>query len=275
MSLELQLLEVRQPKELPGAFSALTGWRAAALLVLPDPFFGNELAQISKLAAHNWLPAVYVRREFAEAGGLLAYGPSFPDNYRRAATYVDKILKGAKPADLPVEQPTKFELVINPKAAKALGVTIPPSLLERADPGDRMTAIIPAPAYVFAATRGFPDAGVSLRGHFRSGPGMPSSRHVVPLVRAAGPARDRDVGRRDLSPVVLGAPDAGARGWSFSVVRRDSAEPRLAEPLGLILSQLDSSSAEPEAPGVPDRVEQGWPSAGRVPGPCERPPLKV
>jgi len=133
LSLELQLLEVRQPKELLGAFSALTGWRAAALLVLPDPVFGNELAQISKLAAHNRLPALYVRREFAEAGGLLAYGPSFSDNYRRAATYVDKILKGATPADLPVEQPTKFELVINLKTAKALGLTIPPSLLQRAD----------------------------------------------------------------------------------------------------------------------------------------------
>jgi putative ABC transport system substrate-binding protein len=133
LSLELQLLEVRQPKELPGAFSALTGWRAAALLVLPDPVFGNELAQISRLAADNRLPALYVRREFAEAGGLLAYGPSFSDNYRRAATYVDKILKGAKPADLPVQQPTKFELVVNLKTAKALRLTIPQSVLLRAD----------------------------------------------------------------------------------------------------------------------------------------------
>jgi putative ABC transport system substrate-binding protein len=101
--------------------------------VLPDPVFGNELAQISRLAADNRLPALYVRREFAEAGGLLAYGPSFSDNYRRAATYVDKILKGAKPADLPVQQPTKFELVVNLKTAKALRLTIPQSVLLRAD----------------------------------------------------------------------------------------------------------------------------------------------
>ena len=95
--------------------------------------FGAELAQLAKLAADRRLPAIYNRREFAEAGGLLAYGPSFADNYRRAAIYVDRILKGAKPAELPVEQPTKFELVINLKAAKALGLTIPPSLLARAD----------------------------------------------------------------------------------------------------------------------------------------------
>jgi putative ABC transport system substrate-binding protein len=133
LAVELQLLKVHQPSELPSAFSALTGWRAGALLVLPDPVLGNELAQISKLAAKHRLPAMYLRREFAEAGGLLAYGPSFSDNYRRAATYVDKILKGAKPADLPVQQPTKFELVINLKTAKALGLTIPPSLLGRAD----------------------------------------------------------------------------------------------------------------------------------------------
>jgi putative ABC transport system substrate-binding protein len=133
LSLELQLLEVRQPKELPGAFSALTRWHASALLVLPDPLLGNELAQISKLAAQNRLPAMYMRREFAEMGGLLAYGPSFPDNYRRAATYVDKILKGATPADLPVQQPTKFELVVNLKTAKALRLTIPQSVLLRAD----------------------------------------------------------------------------------------------------------------------------------------------
>jgi putative tryptophan/tyrosine transport system substrate-binding protein len=133
LSLELQLLEVRQPNELPGVFSALTGWRAGALLVLPDPVLGNELGQIPKLAGKHRLPAMYVRRELAETGGLLAYGPSFPDNYRRAAIYVDKILKGAKPADLPVEQPTKFELVINLRTAKAIGLTIPPSLLQRAD----------------------------------------------------------------------------------------------------------------------------------------------
>jgi putative ABC transport system substrate-binding protein len=107
----------------------LQGHAAAGSLL----WFGNELAQISRLAAKAGLPAMYVRREFAEAGGLMAYGPSFFDNYRRAATYVDKILKGAKPADLPIEQPTKFELVINLKTAKALGIDVPPMLLARAD----------------------------------------------------------------------------------------------------------------------------------------------
>ena len=95
--------------------------------------FFNERRRLVDLAAKHQLPAVYPIREYVDAGGLLVYGPNFADLYRRAATYVDKILKGAKPADLPVEQPTKFELVINVKAAKALGLTIPPMLLARAD----------------------------------------------------------------------------------------------------------------------------------------------
>jgi ABC-type uncharacterized transport system substrate-binding protein len=133
LAVELQILEVRQTNELAITFSALTGWRAGGVLALSDGVFGNELVQLSKLTAKNRLPAMYARREFAEAGGLLAYGPRFSDNWRRAAHFVDKILKGAKPADLPVEQPTKFELGINLKTAKALGLTIPPSLLARAD----------------------------------------------------------------------------------------------------------------------------------------------
>jgi putative tryptophan/tyrosine transport system substrate-binding protein len=133
LAVELQVLEVRAPNELVSAFAAARAQHADALLALSDPVLGNKLAQLAELAAKHRLPAIYVRREFAEAGGLLAYGPSFLDNYRRAATYVDKILKGAKPADLPVEQPTKVELVINLKTAKALGLTIPPSLLARAD----------------------------------------------------------------------------------------------------------------------------------------------
>ena len=133
LSLEMQVLEVREPKDLAGAFSSLVAWRAGALLVFPDPVLGNELDAIAKLATKHRVPALYVRREFTEAGGLLAYGPSFRENYRRAASYVDKILKGAKPADLPVEQPTKFELVVNLKTAKALGLTIPRSVLLRAD----------------------------------------------------------------------------------------------------------------------------------------------
>ena len=133
LGVELHVVEVRHGHELANAFSALAGWRAGALLVLPDPLFGNELTQISQLATKYRLPAMYVRREFVDAGGLLAYGPSFSDNYRRAPTYIDKILKGAKPADLPVQQPTKFEFVINLKAAKTLGLTIPRAVLLQAD----------------------------------------------------------------------------------------------------------------------------------------------
>jgi putative ABC transport system substrate-binding protein len=133
LALEARPREVREPKEIPGAFAALADWRPGALVILADPMLGNELQQIAKLTGHQRLPAIYVRREFAEMGGFLAYGPSFPDNYRRAATYVDRILRGTRPGDLPVEQPTKFELVINLKTARALGLTIPPSLLARAD----------------------------------------------------------------------------------------------------------------------------------------------
>lgn len=133
LALELQVLEIRQPNELAPAFSMLKARCAGALLALPDPVIGIQLAEVSKLAVEGRLPAIDARREFAEAGGLFSYGPSFTENLRRAAGYVDKILKGAKPADLPVQQPTKFEFVINMKAAKALGLTIPPSLLLRAD----------------------------------------------------------------------------------------------------------------------------------------------
>ncbi len=111
----------------------MTRARAGALTVLPSAMFTNERRRLVALAAKNRLPAVYSLREFVDAGGLMAYGANVADVYRRATTYVDKILKGAKPADLPVEQPTKFELVINLKTAKALGLTIPPSLLQRAD----------------------------------------------------------------------------------------------------------------------------------------------
>ena len=106
---------------------------AGALTVLPSNMFITERRRLVDLAAKNRLPAVYGLREFVDAGGLISYGANPADSFRRAATYVDKILKGAKPGDLPVEQPTKFELVINLKTAKALGLTIPPSLLRRAD----------------------------------------------------------------------------------------------------------------------------------------------
>jgi putative ABC transport system substrate-binding protein len=111
----------------------MTGARAGALTVLPSNMFLRERRRLVDLAAKNRLPAVYSGRAVVDAGGLMSYGPNIADNYRRAATYVDKILKGAKPGDLPVEQPTKFELVINLKTAKDLGLIIPQSVLTRAD----------------------------------------------------------------------------------------------------------------------------------------------
>jgi putative ABC transport system substrate-binding protein len=133
LGVRLQFVEARGPADIDRAFSEMTRARAGALTVLGTPMFVVERRRLVDLAAQNRLPAVYPWREFVDAGGLMAYGPNLADMYRRAATYVDKILKGAKPADLPVEQPTKFELVINLKTAKALGLTIPPSVLGRAD----------------------------------------------------------------------------------------------------------------------------------------------
>ena len=133
LGMRLQTLEARDPQEIDSAFATMTKERAGALVVLSDAILLNQRRQIAELAAKGRLPAVYTLREHAEAGGLMAYGANPLDLERRAATYVDKILKGAKPADLPVEQATKFELVINLKTAKALGLTIPPSLLQRAD----------------------------------------------------------------------------------------------------------------------------------------------
>ena len=133
LGLQLQELSVRSPDEYKGAFSAMVKEHAGALLVLGDLTVWLNRGRIAELAAGNRLPAMYVQREHVEAGGLMAYGVNLADNYRRAAVYVDKILKGARPADLPIEQPTKFELVINLRTAKALGLTIPPSLLQRAD----------------------------------------------------------------------------------------------------------------------------------------------
>jgi putative ABC transport system substrate-binding protein len=138
LGVRLQFVEARGGPEdfdimFDRAFSDMTRARAGALTVLPSNMFTNERRRLVALAAKNRLPAVYPSTEFVDAGGLMAYGPNFADLCRRAATYVDKILKGAKPGDLPVEQPTKFELVINLKTARTLGLTIPPSLLQRAD----------------------------------------------------------------------------------------------------------------------------------------------
>ena len=128
-----QTFEARGSEEFNGAFAAMTRERAGAVLVLGDPMFFVHRTRIPDLAAKHRLPTMFVQREHAEAGGLMAYGANLSGMFRQVATFVDKILRGAKPADLPVEQPTKFELVINLKTAKALGLTIPPSLLQRAD----------------------------------------------------------------------------------------------------------------------------------------------
>ncbi len=133
LGLELQPLEVRSPAELDSAFTNMTRGAAAAVLVLESPRFGAQRRRIAELTLRSRLPAMCVQWRYAEDGCLMSYGASFTDLHRRAASFVDKILKGAKPADLPVEQPTKFELVINAKTAKTLGLTIPSSLLLRAD----------------------------------------------------------------------------------------------------------------------------------------------
>jgi len=133
LGVQLQLVGVRGPDEFDLAFSTMIRERAEALLVFPSTMLFAEGKRIVDLAAKHRLPSMFNAREFVDLGGLIAYGASIIDLNRRAATYVDKILKGAKPGDLPIEQPTKFDLVINLKTAKALGLTIPPSVLGRAD----------------------------------------------------------------------------------------------------------------------------------------------
>jgi len=133
LRLQLQSVEVSHADDFERAFSALTTGRAEALIVVPFPVSFLNRGQIASLAQKYRLPTLYGQREFADAGGLMAYGPNNADAWRRSATFVDKILKGAKPGELPIEQPTKFELIINVNTAKALGLTLPPSLLRRAD----------------------------------------------------------------------------------------------------------------------------------------------
>src|SRR5262245_10516821 len=133
LGVRLQFVEARGPADLDRAFSDMTRARAGAMTVLPSAMFLRERRRLVDLAAEHRLPAVYTVKEYVDAGGLMAYAPNLADVVRRAATYVDRILKGAKPGDLPVEQPTKFELVINLKTARTLGLTIPPSVLSRAD----------------------------------------------------------------------------------------------------------------------------------------------
>jgi putative ABC transport system substrate-binding protein len=133
IGVQLQYVDVRGPKDIEPAFQEASKGRADAVLVLAGPVFNSPRSQVVDLAVKSRLPAIYDRQDFAEVGGLMSYGTSVVDLDRRAATFVDKILKGSKPADLPVEQPTKFELTINLKAAKRIGLTIPPNVLARAD----------------------------------------------------------------------------------------------------------------------------------------------
>jgi putative ABC transport system substrate-binding protein len=133
MSIELKFFAMSDPDDLPPAFSAAKRARAQAVYVIESAFFGSYRDQLASLATKASLPTMNGERRIVEAGALMSYGANFADMYRRAAGYVDKILKGAKPGDLPIEQPTKFELVVNLKTAKALGITIPESILLRAD----------------------------------------------------------------------------------------------------------------------------------------------
>jgi putative ABC transport system substrate-binding protein len=133
LGVQLHRVEARGPDALDSAFAAMTSAHAGALLVLVDVVFFQHRSRLAELAAMSHLPTMHQDRAFVEAGGLISYAVSPPDGWRRGATYVDKILKGAKPGDLPVEQPTKFELVLNLKTAQALGLTIPPTLLFQAD----------------------------------------------------------------------------------------------------------------------------------------------
>ena len=133
LGVELRVSGARAPEEFEPAFRAMTQARADALLVVSDSVFNTHRARLADLSSRHRLPTMYSQDDYAKAGGLMSYGANFTDQYRRAAYYVDRLLRGANPADLPVEQPTKFELVINLKTAKALGLTIPQSLLLRAD----------------------------------------------------------------------------------------------------------------------------------------------
>jgi putative ABC transport system substrate-binding protein len=133
LGIEPQLLDVRKPEDIDHAFDAAVAQRADALAVGNDSVVIASRRRVAELAEKFRLPAIYATREFVDSGGLLSYAAHYPDLYRRAAAYVDKIFKGEKPADLPVEQPTKFEMVVSVKAAKAIGLEFPPLLLARAD----------------------------------------------------------------------------------------------------------------------------------------------
>jgi putative ABC transport system substrate-binding protein len=133
LNLDIQVFNASTSGELDAAFVAFSSWRPEVLFVGPDPLFNTERAQLVTLAARYALPASYFQRDHVEGSGLMSYGPDFADFYRQAGTYVGRLLKGARPADLPIQQPAKLELVINLKTAKALGLDISPTLLARAD----------------------------------------------------------------------------------------------------------------------------------------------
>jgi putative ABC transport system substrate-binding protein len=133
LGLELQSVEVRSLPDLDAAFKVPAGARPSAFITLPDGMLLAHKTRIIELVARSRLPALFPDQEFAEAGGMMTYGPSLASNFRRAAAYTDKILKGARPADLPIEQPTQFELVINLRTANALGLKIPQTVMQRAD----------------------------------------------------------------------------------------------------------------------------------------------
>ena len=133
LGLDIQVFNARTIGEIDAAFAALVLWRADAILVGPDPFFTRRRAQIATLAARHVLPFTFANDKGVKAGALMSYGPDNSDNYRKAGDYVGRILKGEKPAHMPVQQPTKYELAVNLKTAKALGITIPPSIMFRAD----------------------------------------------------------------------------------------------------------------------------------------------
>jgi putative ABC transport system substrate-binding protein len=133
LGVQIFVVEARDASELEGAFSAMKKARAGAFLMMPNPIFQTNRSRIAAVAASSRIPAMYPYSSLVDAGGLMSYGANLADTHRRAATYVDKILKGAKPTDLPVEQPVKFEFIVNLNAAKQIGLTIPPNVLVRAD----------------------------------------------------------------------------------------------------------------------------------------------
>ena len=133
LGLDIRIFNASTSREIEAVFTPLTLWPAEALFVAPDPLFNTQRAQLVTLAARHALPASYFQRDHVEADGLMSYGPDFAQSYQQAGAYVGRLLKGARTADLPVQQPTKLELVFNLKTAKALGLTVPPSLLARAD----------------------------------------------------------------------------------------------------------------------------------------------